>query len=148
MQSGDSHVSGQALRGERKCGDMPAGAAGHQGLLDTQRFECWVGAATATPQVHAATGITAPGKRVVVGETLKLAFILLSLRLRLLGLKAKIAVLTLQHRNPLSQKAQMLTQHRRRCMLAEQRLKFVEQSFKHFVHLHLLAVDRSSGGAA
>lgn len=128
--------------------NVPAGPAGHQGLFDAQGRKSGVGAATSAGQVHTATGIAAPTLWVVIRKSVYPALALLRLRLGLLGLKAKIGVLSLQQRHTLTQQSQVLTEHRRRCVLVEQRLHFFEQRLKHFISLGFQKNHRSAGGAA
>lgn len=129
-------------------GNVAAGAASHQGLLDSQSSEGGVGSAAGAGQVHAAAGVAAQPAWVVIGKSVQPALALLRLRLGLLGLKAKIGVLALQQRDALSEQSQVIAQHRRRCVLVEQRLKFVEQRFKHFVSLGFAKAHRNAGGGA
>lgn len=132
----------------REAGHMATGAAGHQGLLDAKVAESGIGTAAGACQVDAATSIASPTVWVVIRKSIYLASVLLRLRLCLLGLKAKVCVLALQCHDALAHEGQMLTQHRRRCVLVEKRLQFFEQGLKHYVYFHLFGRGQLEGGAS
>lgn len=130
---------------QREGADLAAPAAGHERLLDAQGTESRIGPTAGSSQIDTAATVTSPTLRVVLRESLQLGLLLLGLRLRLLGLQAKISVLALQRSDALSQKRQVLAEHRRRCVLVDQRLQFFEQRLKHHVALHLFGNGHRSG---
>lgn len=137
----------------REVRDRPADPAGHHRLFDTQAGKGRVWPAAGAGQIGSATGVAPPPVRVVLREAAKLIPVLLRLRLGLFQLRLKTRVLSLQRPNALSQKRQVLAQHHCRAMLVDERLKFVEQRFQHFLTSGLLRRGHASasggkGGAA
>lgn len=126
----------------------PADPAGHHGLLDANVTEGGVRPAACAGQVDAAAGVAAPGAWVVLRKAIKPGLALLRMRLGLLGLKAQTLVLSLKVFNSGPKQAQVLTKHRSRCALVEQRLQLVEQRFKQHISLHLFGCGHGSKGGA
>ena len=125
-------------------GNAPAGPAGHLGLLDAQVAKDGVGTVACAGQVNASATVAAPTLGVVICKAPHLALTLLRFKLRLLCLRAKTSVLALQRPDPLSQKGQVLAQHRSRCAFVDKRLQSAQQSLKHFILRKPFATDRSA----
>lgn len=126
----------------------PTNAAAEHHPVDPQVSKDRVGLCTCAHQVNAAAAVAAQPLGVVARKAVKPLLAVLRLRLRLLQLRAQIAVLTLQRPDPLSQKGQVLAQHRSRAALVDERLHLFEQRLKHFVLHRGSAPHRSEGAAA
>ena len=141
-------ATGSPLQGEVRNG--LAGAAHHDGLLDTDPAKYGIRPATGAAQIGASAAVATPSLGVVLRKAPKLVLLLLGLRLRLLGLRSQVLILALQRPDALTQKSQMLAEHRRRAALVDQRLQFIEKRVKHFILRCPSTADGShlEGGAA
>lgn len=110
-----------------------ANTAPEQNPLDTQAAKGAVGLAAGSHQVDTSAGAAPMPMRVVLRKAIKPGLAILRMRLGLLQLRAQIGVLALQRPDALSQKGQMLAQHRRTASLVDERLNLLEQRLKHFV---------------
>ena len=133
---------------QSEVGNHPARPAGHGGLLDAHHTESRVGPAACSLEIDTAASVAAPSLGVFIRKAPKLVAVLLGLRLRLLQLRAQIAVLALKRPDLLTKQGQVLAQHRRRAALVNQRLNLLEKKLHHFILQKPATVHGSEGGAA
>lgn len=115
-----------------------ADPAPEKGAIDAQVAKDGVGLGASANQVNAAATVATTPLWVVLRKAVKPLLAILRMRLCLMGLRAQIVVLALQRPDPLSQKAQVLAQHRRRAALVDERLHFVQQRLQQFILLRVV----------
>lgn len=117
-------------------------AALEHGAIDPQPAKDLVSPCAGAYQVNTAAAAAPVPMRVVLREAIKPGLAILRMRLGLLHLQAQISVLALQRTDALSQKGQVLAQHRSTAALVNQRLHFVEQRLKHFLSSSLFVAKK------